>query len=575
MELYSLILGEINRFVAPIMVIGLVGTGIFLTLRLKFIQFRRFGHGVAVASGRYDDPEEPGDVSHFQALTTALSATVGIGNIAGVAMAIHIGGPGAVFWMWVTAILGMATKFSEVTLAQKYRDVETSDTAAWQGSVSGGPMYYIERGLGKKWKPLAIFFAFMLMVTSFMTGNAVQANTVATQVSENFGVDTWITGLVTATLVGFVIIGGIRRIGAVTGVLAPLMAAIYVLGGLLVLVINYDMVLPSFGLIFTEAFRPTAGVAGTGAGLFLMTMVYGVQRGLFSNEAGQGSAPIAHAAAKTDEPVSEGAVAILEPFIDTIIVCTMTALVIVTTGVWEARVPTQIELSNANISYVVGDDEQGYTRITSPSQVEIEEGSIAGGADVARFALFSVPVPQLYLDVDQTEPFTGTIYPTRNVAEDESGRLVTVLYGDAVRNSSPLTSLGFERGLEPIGLGNLGRMIVFISVLLFGISTAISWSYYGDRCANYLWGAKAILPYKMVFVIMHFIGATLAVTTIWDLGDVALSLVTLPNVLALVLLSGTLAKVTHNYFERRPWEENEIKARAVKAQTKQMKSGGQ
>ena len=575
MELYSLILGEINRFVAPIMVIGLVGTGIFLTLRLKFIQFRRFGHGVAVASGRYDDPDEPGDVSHFQALTTALSATVGIGNIAGVAMAIHIGGPGAVFWMWVTAILGMATKFSEVTLAQKYRDVETSDTAAWQGSVSGGPMYYIERGLGKKWKPLAIFFAFMLMVTSFMTGNAVQANTVATQVSVNFGVDTWITGLVTATLVGFVIIGGIRRIGAVTGVLAPLMAAIYVLGGLLVLVINYDMVLPSFGLIFTEAFRPTAGVAGTGAGLFLMTMVYGVQRGLFSNEAGQGSAPIAHAAAKTDEPVSEGAVAILEPFIDTIIVCTMTALVIVTTGVWEARVPTQIELSNANISYVVGDDEQGYTRITSPSQVEIEEGSIAGGADVARFALFSVPVPQLYLDVDQTEPFTGTIYPTRNVAEDESGRLVTVLYGDAVRNSSPLTSLGFERGLEPIGLGNLGRMIVFISVLLFGISTAISWSYYGDRCANYLWGAKAILPYKMVFVIMHFIGATLAVTTIWDLGDVALSLVTLPNVLALVLLSGTLAKVTHNYFERRPWEENEIKARAVKAQTKQMKSGGQ
>lgn len=575
MELYSLILGEINRFVAPIMVIGLVGTGIFLTLRLKFIQFRRFGHGVAVASGRYDDPDEPGDVSHFQALTTALSATVGIGNIAGVAMAIHIGGPGAVFWMWVTAILGMATKFSEVTLAQKYRDVETSDTAAWQGSVSGGPMYYIERGLGKKWKPLAIFFAFMLMVTSFMTGNAVQANTVATQVSVNFGVDTWITGLVTATLVGFVIIGGIRRIGAVTGVLAPLMAAIYVLGALLVLVINYDMVLPSFGLIFTEAFRPTAGVAGTGAGLFLMTMVYGVQRGLFSNEAGQGSAPIAHAAAKTDEPVSEGAVAILEPFIDTIIVCTMTALVIVTTGVWEARVPTQIELSNANISYVVGDDEQGYTRITSPSQVEIEEGSIAGGADVARFALFSVPVPQLYLDVDQTEPFTGTIYPTRNVAEDESGRLVTVLYGDAVRNSSPLTSLGFERGLEPIGLGNLGRMIVFISVLLFGISTAISWSYYGDRCANYLWGAKAILPYKMVFVIMHFIGATLAVTTIWDLGDVALSLVTLPNVLALVLLSGTLAKVTHNYFERRPWEENEIKARAVKAQTKQMKSGGQ
>lgn len=573
MELYSLILGEINRFVAPILVIGLVGTGIFLTLRLKFIQFRRFGHGVAVASGKYDDPDEPGDVSHFQALTTALSATVGIGNIAGVAMAIHIGGPGAVFWMWVTAILGMATKYSEVTLAQKFRTVETDDTTAWQGTVSGGPMYYIERGLGKKWKPLAIFFAFMLMITSFMTGNAVQANTVATQVSENFGIETWITGLVTASLVGVVIIGGIRRIGAVTGVLAPVMAAIYVVGGLLVLGLHYDAILPSLGLIFTEAFRPTAGVAGTGAGLFLVTMVYGVQRGLFSNEAGQGSAPIAHAAAKTDEPVSEGAVAILEPFIDTIFVCSMTALVIVTTGAWLERVPTQIELTNANISYVVGDDDLGYTRVTSPAEVTVRDGRIEGDADAAQFALFSVPVAEIFADADQSEPFTGTIYPGRSIAEDESGRVVTALYGDAVRSSSPLTSLGFERGLEPIGMGGLGRMIVFISVLLFGLSTAISWSYYGDRCANYLWGAKAILPYKMIFVIMHFIGATLAVTTIWDLGDVALSLVTLPNVLALVLLSGTLAKVTNNYFDRKPWEENEVKAKAHRAAEKERRAG--
>ncbi len=571
MELYSLILDEINRFVAPIMVVGLVGTGIFLTLRLKFIQFRRFGHGVLVASGRYDDPDEPGDVSHFQALTTALSATVGIGNIAGVAMAIHFGGPGAIFWMWITALLGMATKFSEVTLAQQYRTVEVGEgVATWKGSVSGGPMYYIERGLGPKWKPLAIFFAFMLMVTSFMTGNAVQANTVATQVAENFGVDTWITGLVTATLVGVVIIGGIRRIGAVTGVLAPIMAAIYVMGGLLVLGIHYDQVLPSLGLIFTEAFNPTAGVAGTGAGIFIFTMVYGVQRGLFSNEAGQGSAPIAHSAAKTDEPVSEGSVALLEPFIDTILICTMTALVIVSTGVWEARVPTQISLSNANISYVAGDRESGFQRVTSPAELSVENGQVVGADDTPRFAFHSVAVEELYLDPDQTEPFSGMIYPSRNVAEDESGRTVTVLYGDAVRSSSPLTSLGFERGLEPIGMGGLGRMIVFISVLLFGISTAISWSYYGDRCANYLWGEKAILPYKMIFVIMHFIGATLAVTTIWDLGDVALSLVTLPNVLALLLLSGTLVKVTNNYFDRKPWEENaEVHRRVVEEKRKQ------
>src|SRR5690625_5030934 len=186
MELYSLVIDEINRFIAPILVIGLVGTGIFLTFRLKFIQFRRLGHGFAVATGRYDDPNEPGDVSHFQALTTALSATVGIGNIAGVAMAIHLGGPGAVFWMWMTAILGMATKYTEVTLAQQYRSVDTSDDlSAWKGTVSGGPMYYIERGLGHKWTPLAVSFAFMLMFYSFLTGIAVPANTVATQVADN------------------------------------------------------------------------------------------------------------------------------------------------------------------------------------------------------------------------------------------------------------------------------------------------------------------------------------------------------------------------------------------------------
>src|SRR5690606_14297403 len=241
METFERIVNQLNDLVwnsgipfggeiLPFVVIALIGTGIFLTLRLGFVQLRHLGHGFAVTTGKYDDPNEPGDVSHFQALTTALSATVGIGNIAGVAIAIHWGGPGALFWMWVTAFLGMAIKFSEVTLAQHYRVVEfpDRDAKAWEGSVSGGPMYYIEKGLGPKWKPMAVFFAGALMVTSFLTGNAVQANTVADIMSTEFGIAAWITGLFTATVVGLVIIGGISRIGKVTGVLAPLMALIYV-----------------------------------------------------------------------------------------------------------------------------------------------------------------------------------------------------------------------------------------------------------------------------------------------------------------------------------------------------------
>jgi alanine or glycine:cation symporter, AGCS family len=579
MDLLSQILGTIDSFLTPILVVSLLGTGIFLTLRLGFIQFRRLGHGFAVTSGKYDDPDEPGDVSHFQALTTALSATVGIGNIAGVAIAIHWGGPGAVFWMWMTALLGMAVKYSEVTLAQHFRDVSVPDGEGkvWEGTVSGGPMYYIERGLGKRWKPMAVFFAFMLMITSFFTGNAVQANTVATSVAENFGIDPWITGATTALLVGLVILGGITRIGAVTGILAPLMAGIYVFGALVILVINAPEILPTFGLIFSEAFNPTAGVAGTGIGALLFTLTFGVQRGLFSNEAGQGSAPIAHSAAKTDEPVSEGSVALLEPFIDTIIICTMTALVILITGVWNDRVTTVLNLTDVNIVYVEIDDTGTHRRVSPmPAEIIYRDGEAVADEDTraARLGFYNVGVDRLYADAAQTEPFSGVIYPRQNRAVAEDGTTLTVLHGDAVRSSSPLTSLGFQRGLEPLGLSNLGRYIVLLSVLLFGISTSISWSYYGDRCAMYLWGKKAILPFKMVFVLMHFVGATLAVTTIWDIGDTALSLVTIPNVLALLLLSGLLKKITDSYFERKPWEENAIVHKRIVAERKARKEQG-
>ncbi|HEX7050898.1 MAG TPA: sodium:alanine symporter family protein [Longimicrobiales bacterium] len=549
----------------PFVVIALLGTGVFLTLRLGLVQLRRLGHGIAVTSGKYDDPEEPGDVSHFQALTTALSATVGIGNIAGVAIAIHWGGPGALFWMWVTAFLGMAVKFTEVTLAQHYRQVEAPDRDPnrWEGSVSGGPMYYIERGLGPKWKWMAVFFALMLGTTAFITGNAIQANTVADQVQTTFGWSPWLTGLITTSLVFAVIIGGIGRIGRVTAVLAPAMAAIYIVGALYVILVHYDQILPSFALIFSEAFSPSAGVAGTGVGAVLVTMMWGVKRGLFSNESGQGSAPIAHAAAKTDEPVSEGVVALLEPFIDTIVICSMTALTIIITGVWDDRHPTEFELTSGDISYVTLTESGRYLPTDAPAEIVIEDGvQTDTGIGAPLFAWHEVQVERFFIDPEMTQPFTGTVDVAAGVAVDAAGVRHESLYGEAVETGAPLTALAFEQGLP----GQWGDYIVLISVVLFAVSTAISWSYYGDRCANYLFGARAILPYKLIYVAMHFIGAVLPLAAVWSLGDVFLGIVILPNLLALILLSPVVARLTRSYFERKPWIENaEAHKRAVAA----------
>lgn len=539
----------------PLVVICLLGVGIYLTLRLGFIQLRRLGHGFAVTSGKYDDPDEPGDVAHFQALTTALSATVGIGNIAGVAIAIHFGGPGALFWMWMTAFLGMATKFTEVTLAQRYRDViEDHDPRKWEGSVSGGPMYYIEKGLGPNWKWMAVFFATILGFTAFLTGNGIQANTVADAMLTEFGVPVWVTGLVTASVVALVILGGITRIGKVTGVLAPAMAAIYVLGALVIILVNYDLIVPTFGIIFREAFNPTAGVAGTGTGAFLLTLMWGVRRGLFSNEAGQGSAPIAHSAAKTDEPVSEGVVALLEPFIDTILICTMTGLVIIMTGVYNARVPTEITLGGGDLSYVTV-DEAGHGREadTPPAVVRYVDGVPQDDPATAPvIAWHEVALEQVFTDTEMTQPFTGEVFPDQGIARDAQGNEYNALHGEAVESGAPLTMLGFRQGLP----GEWGRFIVIMSVLLFAISTAIAWSYYGDRCANYLFGPRAIIPYKLVFVAMHFVGAILPLTVIWDLGDVFLGIVILPNLLAMVVLAPQVVDMTRSYFERKPWYSN-------------------
>ena len=550
----------------PWVVILLLGAGIYLTLYLGFIQFRKLGHGIAVTTGKYDDPNDPGDVPHYQALTTALSATVGIGNIAGVALAIHFGGPGALFWMWITALLGMATKYSEVTLAQNYRDVLTpqGDLAGaslrekMRGTVSGGPMYYIEKGLGKHWKPLAVFFAIMLICTSFLTGNAVQANTVADTMNSEFGFVDWATGLVLVTVVGLVILGGITRIGRVTSTLVPVMAAIYVLAGLLILIFNAADLPAAIGSVFSQAFNPSTGVAGAGAGAFIFTLTYGVQRGLFSNEAGQGSAPIAHSAAQTDHPPSEGVVALLEPFIDTILICTITGLAIVVTGAWDARVPTELELGGDDVSYRVQGQGGIFSEADPPQQVPIEGGVPQVQEGQPEFAWHEAVVERFYTEMDEgdnlSQPFTGTLYPSRGLAVSESGTEVDVLYGNAAENGAPLTQLAFQRGLSP--LGNWGGYIVIFSVLLFAVSTAISWSYYGDRCATYLFGESGIIPYKVLFLVMHFIGAVGALTVIWTIGDIALGLVIVPNLIGVLLLSPKLREITTNYFQRQPWLGN-------------------
>ena len=536
----------------PLMVIILLGIGMYLTLRLSFIQVTRLRHGAAVASGKYDNPDDEGDVTHFQALTTALSATVGIGNIAGVALAIHWGGPGALFWMWVTAAVGMATKYSEVTLAQKYRVHE--DEGEWAGTVSGGPMYYIERGLGPNWKWMAVFFAVLLGITAFLTGNAVQANTVADNLETQFSIPTWVSGLLTSGVVAAVILGGISRIGRVTSVLAPAMAVVYVLGALIVIVMNIGEVGPTFGLIFREAFNPTAGVAGTGVGAFLVTLMYGVRRGLFSNEAGQGSAPIAHSAAKTEEPVSEGVVALLEPFIDTIIICTMTGLLIIMTGVWSARFETEITLSGGDLSYRAVQADGGYLDMSPGAPIRIDGGAHAAtGPEDPQISWHEVPLRMLYVDEAHTLPFSGAIDPGSGTATADDGQTYTSLYGMAVESGAPLTMAAFRRGLAP--LGDWGHYIVVLSVLLFAISTAIAWSYYGDRCANYLFGARAVIPYKVIFVILHFVGAVLPLSVIWDLGDVFLSIVIWPNLIALGLLAPQVVSMTRDYFERKPWRD--------------------
>jgi len=528
----------------PLMVAALLVTGLFTTVVLRFIQLRRLRHGFDVIRGKYDDPKHDGDLSHFQALTTALSATVGIGNIAGVATALHYGGPGALFWMWVTAVFGMALKYAECTLAIKYRVILPD------GSASGGPMYYIEKGLGKSWKPLAVAFAVCAVISSFGSGNSIQAFTVADQIRSDLGVPTWITGLLSAGLVAAVILGGIKRIGAVTSKLVPYMAAIYVAGGLAVLVMNLGAIPGVVATIFESAFRPAAQQWGFAGGSFIFMLTWGVKRGLFSNESGQGSAPIAHAAAKTDEPVREGVVAMLGPLIDTLIICTITGLVILSTGVWHSRKPDSVPVNaQSDLSVIVEtahvlvdgkiNDEDLFT-----GPMNVRAGRPEGVFLVRNHSLVELPV----LTLDDGTPFDGVI-PVDGGGMDVAGLGDLTLAGDMAQNGSPLTAWAFQEGLRPI-LGSWGYLIVTIGVVLFGISTAISWSYYGNRAVVYLLGLRFVLAYNIIFVIMNFLGAILKLETVWNFGDSALGLMSLPNLIALIFLTRKVKGMTDEYFSR-------------------------
>ena len=544
----------------PLIVVLLVGTGVVTTFRLGWIQLRYFRHGLRVIRGEYDDPDHEGDLSHFQALSTALSATVGIGNIAGVATAIHYGGPGALFWMWVTAVFGMALKYTECTLAMKFRTILPG------GSAAGGPMYSIERGLGPRWKPLAVAFATFAVISSFGSGNAVQSFTVADQFRQDLGVPTWITGLVMASLVAAVILGGIRRIGRVTAKLVPFMAVLYVTTSAVVLLLNLGEIPATLWSVVESAFQPAAQIGGFAGGGFVFMLTWGVKRGLFSNESGQGSAPIAHSAAKTDEPIREGVVAMIGPFIDTLIICTMTGLVILTTGVWHDREQETLAV-NAQSAVTVID---AGARVLPEGRVaeedlargviEVDDGHPVGFSLVRNHAV--VESPRLLVSLDpillrDAVPFDGMLDLPTAGALDEARLLrpdgasvegVLVLEGRAAQNGSPLTAWAFRRGLDRLGVPN-GHLLITLAVFLFGLSTAISWSYYGDRSVLYLVGPRWVVPYRVVFCVMHFLGAVYSLELVWAFGDLALGLMTIPNLISILLLTGLVKGWTRGYVE--------------------------
>lgn len=532
----------------------LLGTGIFFTFYLKFPQIRYFSHAIRIVRGKYDRKSDKGDTSHFQALATALSGTVGTGNIAGVALAVHLGGPAALFWMLMTAFLGMCTKFVEVTLSHKYRDFDE------KGMVSGGPMYYMKKRLNIKLKNgkliktgywMGGFFAIATILSSFGTGSLPQINSISNALFATFGIQHMVTGAVLSVLMALIIIGGIKRIAQVTEKLVPFMAVVYFLGAIVVVLSNYQNIIPSFVSIFSDIFSGSSAVGGfLGAG-FAFAFNNGVNRGLFSNEAGQGSAPIAHAAAKAHEPVSEGMVAILEPFIDTIIICFLTGMVLLSSGVWNEKLPNRFQQTDIEIlaDHYPEEDTESLAALKNHLNnkekvalfsgiLRIEEGRMLDKLSVihARSLAENIEIRK------DGELFSGEIAVTDGKIDDRLGNLI--IHGHSLIHSAPLSAAAFTKS----ALGDFGQYIVAIALLLFAFSTAIAWSYYGDRSVTYLVGAKYVVVYRVIFVLGFFLASFADTTIVWNLSLITIAFMTVPNLIGLLILHKEVRSSIKDYW---------------------------
>ena len=526
----------------------LIGTGIFFTAYLGFPQFRFFAHGWRIVTGKYAKEDAEGETTPFEALTTAMSGAVGTGNIGGVALAIWIGGPAAIFWMWITAIFGMTTKFVEVTMAHKYR------TTLSDGSISGGPMYYIEKSFNKRWA--GVLFAALMMICAIGSGNMPQINNIASVLDSTFSIPKLMTGLVLGVMLWMIIAGGIKRIAKIASKLVPIMAVIYFGGALVVVAENYQNIIPSFHSIFSQVFSGSAAAGGFLGASFAMSLKLGVARGLYSNEAGQGSSPIAHASAKAEHSVEQGMVSILEPFIDTIVVCSVTALVILSSGAWT----------------------QKYDNTFERSSMAIFAGSYAesNSKDVEELGKYILDARNFTSDTTNVENFTGnldlidgqmqkenvTVFHNNSIAEDvvfyQGGEPVSGLLeisdgkiadssvrveGKSLIHSAELTSKAFGSGV----LGIYGEYIVAIGLLLFAFSTAIAWSYYGDRSTAYIFGEGAVPWYRMIYVVCFIAAAVVDTTVIWNIAYVVVALVTIPNLIALFVLRKEMKEQVDSY----------------------------
>lgn len=526
----------------------LLGVGVFFTFYLGFPQIRFFRYAWSVLRGKHTAADSPGDTTHFQALSTALSGTVGTGNIGGVAFAIYLGGPAALFWMWATAFLGMTTKFVEVTISHKYRVIDD------EGRMAGGPMYYMEHGLKMRW--LAIFFAVALVISSFGSGNLPQSNNMAAGLEASFGIPNWISGAVLATLMGLVIIGGIRRIALVATAIVPTMGILYALGAFAVAFSNADQILPSFARVFSDAFSGSAATGGFLGATFAYAFNRGVNRGLFSNEAGQGSAPIAHASAKTKEPVAEGMVSILEPFIDTLLICTLTGLVILSSGVWAEKFHTEFTPFDMEViadTYTDTDPVQvaqlyAHLSIIKPADDPVKpfSGEINVEAGVATTGGYTIIHNR---SIAEDVRFSRDGRPYEGVVRVDNGAVTTPgveLSGRSLLHSVPLTAKAFEKSF----LGDYGQYAVTIGLVMFAFSTALAWSYYGDRAITYLFGLRWVTAYRVVYVAGFFLATIIDTSLVWLISAVTLALMTIPNLIGLMLMRKEVKSLTNDYWRR-------------------------